>query len=109
MPVITCIEDLQQLAQRRVPRMFYKYADSGSWTESTYRANEADFAPILFRQRVMGNLEKRSTAVMMAELAKMPVAIAPVGLTGIVTVFSRLLRVLENHLDVARRQAEWEK
>lgn len=84
MPVITCIEDLQRLAQRRVSRMFYEHADSGSWTESTYRANEAGFAPVLFRQRVMGNLEERSTAVLMAgQLAKMPVAIASVGLTGI--------------------------
>jgi L-lactate dehydrogenase (cytochrome) len=83
MPVITCIEDLRLLAKRRVPRMFYDYADSGAWTESTYRANEADFASILFRQRVMGDLEDRSTAVAMAgQAAAMPVAIAPVGLTG---------------------------
>ncbi len=83
MPVITCIEDLRLLARRRVPRMFYDYADSGAWTERTYRANEADFASILFRQRVMGNLENRSTAVSMAgQPATMPVAIAPVGLTG---------------------------
>ncbi len=83
MPVITCVEDLRLLARRRVPRMFYDYADSGEWTERTYRANESDFASILFRQRVMGNLENRSTAVSMAgQQARMPVAIAPVGLTG---------------------------
>lgn len=83
MPVITCIEDLRLLARRRVPRMFYDYADSGAWTERTYRANEADFASILFRQRVMGNLENRRAAVSMAgQPATMPVAIAPVGLTG---------------------------
>ena len=61
MPVITNIEDLRVLAQKRVPRMFYDYADSGSWTESTYRANEADFDQILLRQRVAVNMENRST------------------------------------------------
>ncbi len=82
-PVITCIEDLRQLAKRRVPRMFYDYADSGSWTETTYRANEADFQRIELRQRVAVNMENRSTAVtMVGQAAKMPVAIAPVGLTG---------------------------
>ena len=83
MTVITTIEDLRQLAKRRVPRMFYDYADSGSWTESTYRANEADFQGIKLRQRVAMNMENRSTAVtMVGQAAKMPVAIAPVGLTG---------------------------
>jgi L-lactate dehydrogenase (cytochrome) len=83
MPVITNIEDLRVLARRRVPRMFYDYADSGSWTEGTYRANEADFRKILLRQRVAVNMENRSTAVRMAgQEAKMPVALAPVGLTG---------------------------
>ena len=61
MPVITNIEDLRVLAQKRVPRMFYDYADSGSWTESTYRANEADFQKIKLRQRVAVNMENRST------------------------------------------------
>ena len=46
MTVITCVEDLRVLAKKRVPRMFYDYADVGSWTESTYRANEADFQKI---------------------------------------------------------------
>jgi L-lactate dehydrogenase (cytochrome) len=83
MPVITNIEDLRQLAQKRVPRMFYDYADSGSWTEGTYRANESEFARIKLRQRVAVNMENRSTAVdMVGQAAKMPVAIAPVGLTG---------------------------
>ncbi len=83
MPVITCIEDLRQLAEKRVPRMFYDYADSGSWTETTYRANESDFQAIKLRQRVAVNMEGRSTAVkMIGQDAKMPVAIAPVGLTG---------------------------
>ena len=83
MTVITCIEDLRQLAQRRVPRMFYDYADTGSWTESTYRANSADFAPIKLRQRVAVNLENRSTAsTMIGQPVAMPVALAPVGLLG---------------------------
>jgi L-lactate dehydrogenase (cytochrome)/glycolate oxidase len=81
--VITCIEDLRVLAQKRVPKMFYDYADRGSWTESTYRANETDFQGIRLRQRVAVNMENRSTAVsMVGRDYKMPVAIAPVGLTG---------------------------
>ena len=83
MTVITTIEDLRQLAQKRVPRMFYDYADSGSWTESTYRANESDFQKIKLRQRVAVNMEGRSTASTMVGIpVKMPVAIAPTGLTG---------------------------
>jgi L-lactate dehydrogenase (cytochrome) len=83
MPVITNIEDLRVLAEKRVPRMFYDYADSGSWTEGTYRANEADFQKIKLRQRVAVNMENRTTATKMVGLdVKMPVAIAPVGLTG---------------------------
>ncbi len=83
MPVITNIEDLRVLAQKRVPRMFYDYADSGSWTESTYRANVSDFQKIKLRQRVAVDIETRSTATTMVGVgAKMPVAIAPVGLTG---------------------------
>jgi L-lactate dehydrogenase (cytochrome) len=81
--VITCIEDLRLLAKRRVPRMFYDYADSGSWTESTYRANESDFQPIRLRQRVAVNMEGRSTqATMVGQRVTMPVALAPTGLTG---------------------------
>ena len=83
MPVITNIEDLRVLAEKRVPRMFYDYADSGSWTEGTYRANEADFQTILLRQRVAVNMDNRSTATKMVGVdVKMPVALAPVGLTG---------------------------
>jgi L-lactate dehydrogenase (cytochrome) len=83
MPVITCIEDLRQLAQKRVPRMFYDYADSGSWTESTYRANETDFRSILLCQRVAVNIDNRSTTTtLLGQPAAMPVAIAPVGLLG---------------------------
>jgi L-lactate dehydrogenase (cytochrome) len=83
MTVITNIEDLRVLAQKRVPRMFYDYADSGSWTESTYRANESDFQKIKLRQRVAVNMEGRSTATqMIGQNVTMPVAIAPTGLTG---------------------------
>jgi L-lactate dehydrogenase (cytochrome) len=83
MPVITNIEDLRVLAEKRVPRMFYDYADSGSWTEGTYRANEQDFQKIKLRQRVAVNMENRTLATKMVGMdVKMPVAIAPVGLTG---------------------------
>ncbi len=80
---ITCIEDLRIIAKRRVPRMFYDYADSGAWTESTYRANESDFQQIKLRQRVAVNMEGRSTqTTMIGQKVAMPVAIAPTGLTG---------------------------
>ncbi|MBK7004186.1 MAG: alpha-hydroxy-acid oxidizing protein [Burkholderiales bacterium] len=83
MPVITTIEDLRVLAKKRVPRMFYDYADSGAWTESTYRANSDDFQTIKLRQRVAVNMENRSTAsTMVGQAVAMPVAIAPTGLTG---------------------------
>ena len=83
MTVITNIEDLRVLAEKRVPRMFYDYADSGSWTEGTYRSNESDFQKILLRQRVAINMDKRSTASsMIGQPVAMPVALAPVGLTG---------------------------
>ena len=83
MSIITTIEDLRVLAKRRVPRMFYDYADAGSWTESTYRANESDFAKIKFRQRVAVNLENRSLkSTMIGQEVAMPVALAPTGLTG---------------------------
>ena len=83
MPIITNIEDLRVMAQKRVPRMFYDYADSGSWTEGTYRANESDFQRIKLRQRVAVNIENRSTrSTMIGQSVAMPVAIAPTGLTG---------------------------
>ena len=83
MPVITNIEDLRALAEKRVPRMFYDYADCGSWTESTYRANESDFQRIKLRQRVAINMEHRSTAsTMVGQTVAMPVALAPVGSVG---------------------------
>ncbi len=83
MSVITCIEDLRRLAQRRVPRMFYDYADSGSWTETTYRVNQSDFGRIRLRQRVAISVEPRSVrARMIGQDVAMPVALAPTGLTG---------------------------
>jgi L-lactate dehydrogenase (cytochrome) len=83
MTVITTVEDLRVLYQKRVPRMFYDYADSGSWTEGTYRANESEFQKIKLRQRVAVNMANRSTATtMVGQAVKMPVSIAPVGLTG---------------------------
>ena len=80
---ITCIEDLRVIAERRVPRMFYDYADSGSYTQGTYRDNEAAFQKIKLRQRVAVNMEGRSTrSTMVGQDVAMPVAIAPTGLTG---------------------------
>ena len=83
MPNIVEIADLKRLAQRRVPKMFFDYADSGAWTESTYRANEADFAKIKLRQRVLVDMTNRSLeTTMIGEKVAMPVALAPTGLTG---------------------------
>ncbi len=81
--IVTCIEDLRVLAKRRVPRMFYDYADSGGWTESTYRANEDDFQRIKLRQRVAVDMSNRTLASsMIGTPVSMPVALAPVGMTG---------------------------
>lgn len=83
MPKFACIEDLRVHAEKRVPRMFYDYADSGSWSESTYRSNETDLQAIKFRQRVGVDVSKRTLAMpMLGEMTTMPVAIAPTGLTG---------------------------
>ncbi|MFD0860051.1 alpha-hydroxy acid oxidase [Roseovarius aquimarinus] len=83
MPVITNIDDLKRIYRRRVPRMFYDYCESGSWTEQTFRANTSDFSEILLRQRVAIDMAGRSTASqMIGQDVSMPVALAPVGLTG---------------------------
>ncbi|MBO9409973.1 MULTISPECIES: alpha-hydroxy acid oxidase [unclassified Ruegeria] len=83
MPVITNIEDLKRIYERRVPRMFYDYAESGSWTEQTFRDNSSDFEDIRLRQRVAVDMSGRSTASkMIGQDVTMPVALAPVGLTG---------------------------
>ena len=83
MTVITNIDDLKRLYERRVPRMFFDYAESGSWTEQTFRENTSDFADIRLRQRVAIDMTARSTtSQMIGEDVTMPVALAPVGLTG---------------------------
>ncbi len=83
MPVITCIEDLKRLHARRVPRMFYDYAESGSYTEQTFRENVSDFSQIRLRQRVAVDMSDRNlSASMLGEAVSMPVALAPVGFTG---------------------------
>ena len=83
MAAVTSIEDLRLMAKRRVPRMFYDYADSGSWTEQTYRANTSDFEKIRLRQRVAVDMDGRSLSTKMVGIdAAMPVALAPTGLTG---------------------------
>ena len=83
MPAITCIEDLRVLHEKRSPRMFYDYVDSGSWTEGTYRSNTSAFADYQLRQRVMVDIDNRSLqSTMLGQDVSMPVALAPVGLTG---------------------------
>ncbi|MEO9651465.1 MAG: alpha-hydroxy acid oxidase [Roseobacter sp.] len=83
MPVITNIQDLKDLHKRRTPRMFYDYAESGSWTETTFRENTTDFEKIRLRQRVAVDMTGRSTASqMIGQDVSMPVALAPVGSTG---------------------------
>ncbi|OHV88567.1 alpha-hydroxy acid oxidase [Mesorhizobium sp. ORS 3428] len=80
---ILTIADLKDMARRKVPKMFFDYADSGAWTESTYRANEEDFQKINFRQRVLVDMTNRSLeTTMIGEKVAMPVALAPTGLTG---------------------------
>lgn len=92
MTVITCVEDLRVLAQKRVPRMLYDYVDTGSWTETTYRENQSDFARIKFRQRVARNIENRSLKSQMLGIdMAMPVAIAPTGLAGMVHADGEIL------------------
>ncbi len=83
MAVITCIDDLKQLYKKRTPKMFYDYCESGSYTEQTFRENTTDFAKIRLRQRVARDLTGRSTATtMIGQTVTMPVALAPVGSTG---------------------------
>ena len=83
MPVITTIQDLKNIYQRRVPRMFYDYCESGSWTEQTFEDNISDFAKLRLRQRVAVDMTNRSTASkMIGQDVSMPVALALVGMTG---------------------------
>lgn len=83
MPVITTIDDLKRLHKRRTPKMFYDYCESGSWTEQTFRENTSDFDKIRLRQRIAVDMTNRTTASqMIGQDVAMPVALAPVGLTG---------------------------
>ena len=83
MPIVTCIEDLKRLHKRRAPKMFFDYAESGSWTEQTFRENTTDFERIRLRQKVAVDMSDRSTVgTMLGQKVAMPVALAPVGMTG---------------------------
>ena len=83
MTVITNIQDLKDIYYRRVPKMFYDYCESGSWTEQTFRENTSDFDQLRLRQRVAVDMTGRSTASeMIGQKVAMPVALAPVGMTG---------------------------
>ena len=80
---VTTIDELRQIAHKRVPTMFYDYMESGSWTETTFRANCDDFKKISFRQRVAVDMSNRTTkTTMLGKEVAMPLAIAPTGLTG---------------------------
>jgi L-lactate dehydrogenase (cytochrome) len=81
--LITCIEDLRQVAKRRVPRAFFEYADHGSYAEQTLRANREDFERIKLRQRVLVDVSNRDTATtIIGQKIALPLVLAPVGLTG---------------------------
>jgi len=83
MPVITCIEDLKRVYKRRVPKMFYDYCESGSYTEQTFRDNTSDFSRLRLRQKVAVDMTGRTTAsTMLGQKVAMPVALAPVGMAG---------------------------
>jgi len=82
-PVITCIDDLKQIYRRKVPRMFYDYCETGSWSEQTFQENTSDFDDLYFRQRVAVDMTNRTTqSTMIGHEVAMPVALSPVGLTG---------------------------
>jgi L-lactate dehydrogenase (cytochrome) len=84
MPVVTCIEDLRQLSRKRIARAIFDYVDRGSYAEATLRANRADLELLTFRQRVGIDVDRRSTrATLLGQEVTMPVALAPVGLTGL--------------------------
>jgi L-lactate dehydrogenase (cytochrome) len=83
MSAITCIADLKTLYQRRVPKMFFDYTESGAWTEQTFRANVDQLQALSFKQRVLVDISERSlNSTMLGQPVQMPVALAPVGLTG---------------------------
>ena len=83
MPTIVEIRDLKEIARTKVPKLFFDYADSGSWTESTYRANESDFHKLLLRQKIAVDMTNRNlSSQMIGQDVAMPIAMAPTGLTG---------------------------
>ncbi|MDO4696097.1 MAG: alpha-hydroxy acid oxidase [Neisseria sp.] len=89
---ITCIEDLRRVAKRKMPKMFYDYVDSGSWTQTTYRENTSDFSDIKLRQTVLVDMEGRSLETeMLGHKVKMPLALAPTGLTGMTRADGEIL------------------
>lgn len=96
---VTCIEDLHRVFRCKVPKMFHEYVDSGSWTESTWRANSDDFAAIKFRQKVLVDLENRNLVTqMLGQDVRMPIAISPTGFTGMMHADGEILaaRAAEN-------------
>ena len=104
---MTCIEDLRRVAKRKVPKMFYDYVASGSWTETTLRENSSDFDPIKFRQRVLVNMEGRSLATkMIGQDVHMPLAIAPTGFTGMMHADGEILAARAAAVPPARPAAQ---
>lgn len=100
MPIITTIDDLHRIYRRRVPRMFYDYTESGSWTEQTFRDNMSDFDLIRLRQRVAVDMSDRSIAsTMIGQDVAMPVALAPVGFTG--------MQSADGEIKAARAARDW--
>ena len=83
MPIITCIDDLKQLCRRKIPKMFYDYVETGSWSESTFKNNTRDLGLIKFNQRVGVDISDITTEdTMLGSKVSMPMALAPIGLTG---------------------------
>lgn len=98
MQTLQCVEDARQLAKRRVPKMFYDFVDSGSWSGSTYADNEAAFTALKFRQRIGKNVDQATTtATMLGREAAMPLAIAPTGLAGFVWPDAEILGARAAH------------
>ena len=84
MSFITTVNDLKPIYKRQVPKMFYDYTESGSWTEQTFRENSSDFNRLYFRQKVAVDISNRTTtSQMIGENISMPIALAPIGLTGL--------------------------
>lgn len=98
MQTLQCVEDARRLAKRRVPRMFYDFVDSGSWSGSTYADNEAAFTALKFRQRIGKNVHQvTTTATMLGREVALPLAIAPTGLAGFVWPDAEILGARAAH------------